>query len=104
MLSYLENDSLMFFLGVLVDSVKLELRLDPERIVAIRTELALCVDPRSASARQVSGCCCPGDWTGPPVALFSSGAWLPAALFSSGARLPAALSSSQWSAALCRFI
>ena len=36
----------MFFLGVLVDSVKLELRLDPERIVAIRTELALCVDPR----------------------------------------------------------
>ena len=44
----------MIFLGVLVDSVKLELRLDPERIAAIHTELALWVNRQSASVRQIA--------------------------------------------------
>ena len=42
------------FLGILVDSERLELRLDESRLLAIKSELILWRDRRSASVREIS--------------------------------------------------
>ncbi len=44
----------IIFLGVLIDSVRLELRLDPERMQAIHTELSVWEGRKFATVRQIS--------------------------------------------------